>query len=421
MEAVTNKDLALISKIVESKDFITPKRKGIRVDMLEGPGRKLWEFIDDYYSKYQSVPSFDTVNNLLAESKTKLWHINEPMEFLCEDIIRRDTFEQLKKFQYDLDKWMNDEKPEDVVGHINGFLRKNNERALSDLNIVYAKDVIPEIIDSYKATELGIMGIKTLCPTMDDATGGWGDGDLSFFVARTGLGKSWSLVLTTHAALKQGKTVLLISGEMSMRDMIYRHLALDFKIPYAALRKAKLDGVNKKNYERALIEYQQSKTLRVIDASGGVNTAAIEAAIDQTKPDLVCLDAVYRIKAPIKSKDRFENLALVTSELKSICGRQKVPIIGSTQLNRDSTKKKDGDFGTDDLAMSDVLGWESSNIFALFQSEEHKNTNRMGFKAVKVREMEKAAKPIIINWDFVNMNFTEADEFHVHVNPIDQF
>jgi len=758
-QQVTNKDLALISKIIETKDFITPKRKGIKKEMLEGPGRKLWEYIDDYYEKYHSVPSHDTVNTLLSEAKIKLWQVHEPIDYLSDAIIQRDTFEHLKKLQYDLDGWMNQEKPEDVVSNLHSFLKKQNEKHLADLQIVDAKDVVQEVIDSYKATQLGIMGIKTFCNSMDEMTTGWGKGDLSFFVARSGVGKchgkgtkilmfdgsiknvedvvigdqlmgpdskprnvlsltrgkeemfkikptkgeewvcnkahilslkasssidknynsgdlynitleeylklskrrqknlrqwrtgvyfkekyipydpywaglwlgdgtcrepnitkdepelfeyykefcskygfqhtihrsknktphvsfitnkqinplygfiksfqkngekriredylinseenrlrllaglidtdghlinncyeiitkykglnddilylarslglaatsrvkkvtleerdftgtyyrifisgdidkipckilrkkakprkqikdtlvtgfsvdsiglgnyygfsvdrdhlyllgdftvthnSWSLVLVTHAALKQGKKVLLISGEMTTKDMIYRHLAIEYKIPYSPFRKAKLDDFNLKKLENAMRDYQTDRLLKVVDASGGVNTAAIEAAISQVQPDLVCVDATYRIKAPMKAKDRFENLALVTTELKSIAGRHKVPIIGSTQLNRDSTKKKDGEFGTEDLAMSDVLAWEASNIFALFQNEDHKKTNRMAFYPVKVREMEKASKPIVISWNFQNMDFYEMDDFIVAPpsNPVDHF
>jgi len=422
-QQVNNKDLALISKIIETKDFITPKRKGVKKEMMEGPGRKLWEFIDDYYEKYHSVPSHDTVNNLLSDAKIKLWQVNEPIDYLTDAIIQRDTFEHLKKLQYDLDGWMNQEKPEDVISNLHTFLRKQNEKHLADLQIVDAKDVVQEVIDSYKATQLGLMGIKTFCPSMDDATGGWNKGDLSFFVARSGAGKSWSLVLAAHAAIKQGKKVLLISGEMTTKDLIYRHLAIEYKIPYSPFRKAKLDEFNMKKLEKASKEYQVDRILKVVDASGGVNTAAIEAAISQVQPDLVCVDATYRIKAPQKAKDRFENLALVTTELKSIAGRQKVPIIGSTQLNRDSTKKKDGEFGTEDLAMSDVLAWEASNIFALFQNEDHKKTNRMAFYPVKVREMEKANKPITISWNFQTMDFYEMDDFIVAPpsNPVDHF
>lgn len=417
-----NKDLKLISKIIESRDFLTPRKKGVQKEMLEGPGRKLWEFIEEYWDKYNSLPTIETINELLTEAKITLWQVSEPLEFLCEEIVQRESFEQLKKLQFDLDKWMVDLKPEDVVSNIQTFLRKQNEKTLGDLNILDARDVLPEVLVTYERTEKGLMGIKTPYQTMDDWTGGWNNGDLYFFVARSGHGKTWCVTLTVHAALKQKKKVLYLSAEMSAKDLIYRHVAIDFKIPYGPFRKARLDPIQKEKLNRAMKEYQQDRLLKVVDVSGGVNTSAIEAAIDQVRPDLVVLDAAYRVKAPTKTKDRFENLAIVTQELKSICGRNHIPIVASTQLNRESTKKK-GEIGTEDLAMSDVLGWESSGIFALYQDDDHKKNHRMAIFPVKVREMEKSGKPLLSKWDFSNMDFSEVGDFEAitPVNPIDHF
>lgn len=418
-----NKDLALISKIIEQKDFLTPKRMGVRVEMLEGPGRKLWEFIEDYYTKYRSVPTLDTMNSLLADAKTKLWVVIEPIQFLSEEIIRRDTFEHLKKLQFEYDQWMNSEKPEEVVSNIQNAIRKLSDRSSSDLEVVLAADVLPDVLQAYADAQNGIQGIRTICEQMDEATGGWCKGDLSFFVARSGIGKSFSLILAAQKALMQGKKVLFFNGEMSNKDIIYRHIAIDYKIPYSAFRRGKLSEADMETLKKAIQEYQSHKTLKVVDASGGVNTSQIEAIIDQHNPDLVCIDATYRIRSSAKTRDRFENTANVVTELKSICGRQKVPIIGSTQLNRDAGKKKDGEFGTEDLAMSDVLAWESTNIFALYQGDEEKAKKQMLFKAIKVREMEKANKPMKISWDFDKMTFHSIGQFDEFVppNPIDHF
>jgi len=424
MTETENLDLKLISKIIESKDILTPKRMGVRAEILEGPGRQVFEFIDGYWTKYQQLPSIETCNQLLSESKLRLFPAPEPIEFWSQEIIRRHLFDEIKEFQFKMDGWMNEKTPEEVIQEIQGFVTKQNESLSHQLEISYARDVLPEVILAVEEAAKGLMGIKTPWAGMDEMTGGWMPGDLTFFVGRPGSGKTWQATLVCDAALKQKKKVLYLSGEMRKPDIVMRHISLDFKIHYKALRKGKMDTGNKMKYERAKKEYELLNLLQVVDASGGINTSAIESAIAISKPDLVIVDAAYRIKSVAKARDRNETMAHVTTELKSIASRQKVPIVASTQLNRDSVKKK-GNIGTEDLAMSDVLGWESTNVFALVQDNEMKKINRLGLFPVKIREGENMGKNLIVKWDFYNMDFSEVGAFDVaHVkseDPLDNF
>jgi len=419
-----NLDLKLISKIIETKDILTPKRLGIKSEILEGPGKALWDFIEGYWAKYQQLPSVTTCDQILLESKAKLYPAPEPIEFWAQEIVRRHLFDEIKEFQFKMDGWMNEKPPEEVIQEIQGFVNKQNESMSRQIQISSARDVLPEVIRAVEEASKGIMGIKTPFPTMDEMTGGWMPGDINFFVARAGVGKTWLATIVCDAALKQKKKVLYMSAEMTKKDIIMRHLSLDFKIHYKALRKGKMDTANKMKFAAAQKDYGISDLLHVVDASGGINTSAIESAIAITKPDLVIIDAAYRLKSVAKARDRNEGMAYVTTELKSIASRQQVPIVASTQLNRDSTKKK-GNIGTEDLAMSDVLGWESTNVFAILQNNELKKINRLAIFPVKVREGENMGKDLIVKWDFYNMDFSEVGEFDIaHVksaDPLDQF
>lgn len=411
MSDTQNKDLALISKIIHTKDFATPKKMGVNAKMIEGAGRVVWEFIEDYVAKYNSLPTVSAVNNLLAGAGVQLWELEDPIEFLCDQIIERNNKEHIKNFSVDLMRRMTEERAADTISWMNVEATKLLSRKTNELKVVTVDEVMDQVMQTYANAQNGVMGLPTLCPAMDEQTLGWTEGDLSFFVARSGIGKSWALILAADKVLRRGKRVAIFNGEMSNVAMVYRHFALDNKLPYGPLRKGKLDSASFEVFSSALRTYQTQKTLHLIDACGGATTDQIEAVIDNLKPDLVCVDATYRIKSSIKSKDRFENTANVVTELKSIAGRQKVPILGSTQLNRDSTKKKGGDFGTEDLAMTDVLAWESTNIFALYQGDEEKARKQMLFKPVKVREAEKMSVPLRLHWDFERMHFEAVGQF----------
>jgi replicative DNA helicase len=415
-----NKDLRLISKIIEAKDILTAKHLGITAEIVEGPGRILWEFIEKFWETYQQLPSANTCNQMLAEAKMALPQVDEPMEYLVQEILDRNSFERLKQLQTDLETWMRDKPPDDIDAELQSYLDKKRNNIIRKLDI--SEEKAEWIEKKIEASQKGMLGIPTPFPLMDEMTDGWIAGDLSLFVARPGGGKTWLTILAADMAAGElrklnpdGKPrssdVLYISCEMTKEDIVMRHAALEYKINYRNLRKGKLDDLEKYKFEQAKKEFELGNRFKVVDASGGVNTSMIESMIAVTKPKFVVLDALYRAKSVGKPRDRNENVALVTTELKSVASRQHVPIVASTQLNRKSTEKKS--IGTEDMAMSDALGWEATNVFALYQSLELKRQNQLGLSPVKIREGENSGKDIIMWWDFRVMNFKEVGAFEM--------
>lgn len=158
--------------------------------------------------------------------------------------------------------------------------------------------------------------------------------------------------------------------------------------------------------KRLIEEFEMPSTLEIMDGERGLDIIRIERAIERSRADLVLIDSSYRIKPRQKAKDRFEGMSYVVDDLKSFAQIYLKPVIASTQVNREGGKKKSGSMGQEDVAMSDVINWNSTNIFGLQKVGEEKQ-DRLAIYPIKVRENENAQKPLIVHWDFVTMNFNE--------------
>lgn len=253
-----------------------------------------------------------------------------------------------------------------------------------------------------------VTGFKLLSTGVGNYYGFTIDGDHQYLLWDcTVTHNTFFAVLAAYAARKDNKKVLFISGEMSKKDIVSRYASIAAKMPYGGVRRGQLGQFLETNY----INYLDSLILdemAIMDGADGFRSSDVEIAIAKSDADLVVVDACYRIKANQRVKDRFENMAVVADDLKAYAVKYQKAILATTQMNRESTKKKN--YGDEDIALSDVVGWVATNIFALKQEEEQKANRVMSIFPLKVREGENGGEPMVCNWDFNAMNFDEIDK-----------
>jgi replicative DNA helicase len=252
----------------------------------------------------------------------------------------------------------------------------------------------------YLEAKSGKTGILTPWKTMNEWTGGWYPQDVSFVVARQGVGKSFVAIHLAAEARRSGHKTLFITGEMSKADIAKRFFAIEFKTQYGAMRKGRLSFIEEERFKQQLDAYTPPIDMEIVDGSTGMNSVDVERAIERSEAELIVVDATYRIKARQKTRDRFENMAYVTDDLKTYAQVYNKSIVATTQLNRSAAKSKS--VGPEDVALSDVIGWNATNMFGLKQDETHMEVTPM-----KVREAARSNDPMKLKWDFVTMDFSE--------------
>lgn len=396
-------ELSLISKIVEKRSLLEAYQSGITIDSIkETSAKEMWRYIEEHYRQFKEIPSKEVINQKFG---LKLPTVTDSIEFLAEEISEGCLGDDLNSFSHEVRLRAMKSKPSEVLQFIYDFARQKREDKSKNTQIIPFGTLIDKLFSDYSDAEQGKTGILTHWPTMNEWTLGWWKGDVSWISARLGIGKTFLLLLIALAAREKDHKLLFISGEMSKEDIGKRKAALEAKLHYSDLRRGKLGFPHKDNYFDYLNSKRTDLDFEIMDASFGFSTNDIELAIDKTKADLILIDASYRIKSAQKARDRYDNMALVADELKQFAMRYNKAIVCTTQLNRASVAKKN--FGDDDVALSDVVGWNATNLFAMKQTDESRKLNVMEVHPLKVREGENVRSPLLINWNFSSMDFSE--------------
>jgi replicative DNA helicase len=399
-------DIKIISKIVESGDILQAFQNGISGDIIEGAERDIWAFMESHYREFKKVPSKDAIQTKFS---VELPTAADSIEFYAKEITDRKLHRDLVELSYRVDKKLTESNPSEALQSLQEFVRHqvgliSRKRGVSTLG-----DMMAEVKQRYVDAKDGKRGILTPWNRMDEWTMGWWPGDTSWFSARLGVGKTFVATMVTAAALKRDNCkVLFVSGEMMKVDIAMRLAAIQYQFPYGAVRKGRLGFPSEDKYFQALEELTTETGVEIMDASLGFKSSDLESAMERTEARLVVVDAAYRIKANQKTKDRSENMAIVSDDLKSFAIQYNKSIVCTTQLNRESTKKKS--YGDEDVALSDVVGWNATNLFALKQEDEDRENKIMHIVPLKVREGENARESIELNWDMQKMDFSEREK-----------
>ena len=224
--------------------------------------------------------------------------------------------------------------------------------------------------------------------------------------ARTGVGKTWAMLLIAHSAWKSGYSVLFVTTEMSQRNVTTRLIAIEAAIPYGDFRSGKLSVFDEEKMRKATDAMKESTGFVLVGGDFDFKASSVGAYISEMKPDLAIVDGAYLLRG--EGKGRFDQAASVFDELKRVAKQTKTPIVVTTQLNREGAKAKKGAVGTDSLALTDAAGWNSDVIYSLYQDDDMKEDSRLTLKPIKIRESWSG--DIECHWDFNKMDFSEVGE-----------
>lgn len=192
--------------------------------------------------------------------------------------------------------------------------------------------------------------VRTGLRDLDDIIGGLEPGELTVICGRPGHGKTLlGLQIARHAALEQGKHVLILSLEMSQTLLMQRMLAAIPPRGIALDRVSKKPGCPLSEDDRrqltAAHERLQNAALWVDDASYHTSTTIRSTIRRHTQQhghlDLVVIDHLGLVSATGRQETRALELARLTRDLKVFAGELDIPIVPLHQLNRQSTQRLD--------------------------------------------------------------------------------
>jgi replicative DNA helicase len=190
-------------------------------------------------------------------------------------------------------------------------------------------------------------GIMCGVDAIDKRTFGWLPGQMIVLLAPSSGGKSVQLLNWAHKAFQQGKNVLYFSFEMDAYECLTRHLSLNFKTSYAAIKGVMMETEEFESIVKKLTEFKDGPYFEYDVNMENPTAEYVDAKIRELintkgKPDIVVVDYIGIMQSAKAGKDakEWEQQAEVVKRLKILAKRYQLPILTAQQINRDAMREQ---------------------------------------------------------------------------------
>lgn len=231
-------------------------------------------------------------------------------------------------------------------------------------------ELFPDVFDSLGREQQatgGVTGVDTGFAALNALTGGWQLGALVLVAARPSVGKStFGLTLGLHAA-DRARVVLLVTAEMSARELARNALCHLGRISSSVIRTG---GMTKFEWERLGDAANRAEKLKLLlDDTPSPSPTAIRNRARRVKTkhgglDLVIVDYLQLLRAQ-EGDNREQQVASISRALKAMARELNVPVIALAQLNRAQATRKDHRPQLSDLRESGSLEQDADVVVLL--------------------------------------------------------
>lgn len=441
-----NLDAATLWTATRSDGHLKKLRdRGITKKMLNGePAQAAWDFIAEYYEKHGTVPSAGIVAEQTGAQVAAPAEEDKVAEgFLIDMLYERAEFRALNYGMSKAEKALENGDQKEAVGEVIRLADHLRQKRADQLHIHSLGDVAPEVLDLYERVKRGETGIPFPWQTMTEMTLGMWPGTLTFFVARPGVGKTWTaVILALHAWKEAKKRVLIVSPEMGRVELGERMVSKYGSFAYKDMVSATLGDFGERRLREVVKELQEAGDgLFILDNEEKLEPSYIEQAIESVQPEFVVFDSLYMLKVwkgkvksgPGSRGDRHERVNDTIDWMRGLSRRSwsfapdGLPCVGIHQLSREGKVKKEaarslkagrGTGGLEDaVALSDALFWNAHNLFAMYQDQYMRQDKQLLYAPLKARRQAKMCS-LVIKWDMESMEF---DEIGTRVVEQDEF
>lgn len=266
----------------------------------------------------------------------------------------------------DVDALLRTQGVDIAAAHLSELARDLQRNSLTPSHLeCNLADAIPEFISDYEriAQGNGVVGVPFPWQPLNVATGGLQPGTLNVIYAPSKNGKTWIglEVGVVHPFEAGNARCLMVSNEMPIKQIWRRILARMCRLEYGQVTGGTLPLDARDRSFDMLTQLQEQQLLLMRDTlgsgyrdisvvkpsiaeGGGVN--AIRGAIDRFQPDVVFIDGLYLMaddRQQGKRDNGWRTIANITQDLKALAAEANIPIVGTTQSNREGVKRKVGE------------------------------------------------------------------------------
>lgn len=367
---VVRNELLVLNSVCQTKDI-----QAIMSRNMDGMFQlypDAWDFIKDYYSKYQTVPDSSIVASKVVgfeEVPTK-----GETEFLVDALREEWSTTRLEDLTLKLKQNVGKMASQEILANIiPAFMKLQNVAVESqDLDITETDLALEDYQRTRSLAEQngGVPGIPTGIDFIDSAyTTGLAGGDLIVVLGWTGRAKSLlttKICVNAHAA---GKKPMIISLEMNtkkVRDRAYTMMG------NGIFRNSDLANgdIDEDNF-RAWGKKMKKNAFQVISHDGNdeITPAVVQSKIDQYKPDIIVLDYAQLLSDNANTSDMTARMRNMSKEYKRLAQANNIPIILISSATPDSTASINTPPIIEQVAWSKQLSYDADLAFAVHRHD----------------------------------------------------
>lgn len=367
--------------------------------------RRAYSFINEHYSSHHTLPSREAVEELCQA-------VIEPQGvdfgFVVSEFLQRKLFKRIKSTFGNAEAKLRANDPTGAFEALKDFVSSGGE-GTTFVRPTAMWELASQVEESYKKVKDGFFGLDLPWPKLTEMTMGLWPSTATYFVARPGVGKTQVAVLTAMKAHENGKKVLVVSPEMEKVEIAERFFVLASQVSASNMMKGTLSSFEYERLKKSLSDAGVHRNVYVIDSTDDLSLGGIESAIRVVQPDLVIVDSIYMLNVQGAKGERTEK---AVDWIRRASKRFRLPFLCFHQMNRTTVKDKKfgGGYDASNIALSDQLLWDAHAVFMLEQDEDMKSDRKLRIHVAKLRRGTWDGKPVDVNWDFENMNFTQIGE-----------
>lgn len=239
------------------------------------------------------------------------------------------------------------------------------------------------IMEDVQSGARGAYGLPTGYRDIDKLTGGLQPGNLIIIAARPSIGKSALAVNIADNVADMGKSVGIISLEMTIDEIAARIACGRGSIDYARLRDSQLSKEDWRRLAEALQTVADCKKPIMISDRPGATIGQIGEQAYRWRGkqglDLLIVDHAQLARLGQRVDSRAQEVGLIARELKGLAKQLDIPIILLSQLNRNiEHRKEDDEPRLSDLKESGGLE-ENADIVAFIHRDRDKSETELIF------------------------------------------
>ncbi len=372
----------------------------------------VYNYMMAHASEFSELPSVAAVRQ---ETGVRLPDAPDVAEYYLGKIVDRKIFNAAREINRDFRDDMASRDTSNIYAIGRRFMDIANDPRITDSSMHDHEGMARTVDSARDLMRQSAPSISTGFPSIDAAMmGGLRSSDFVFLVARTNVGKTQLLLNGARSAYEAGNKILIISMEMVMDDMSLLFMSHLARINPKYVNPYTLGHYTSARMDRVLEQMRDEDRVFIHKGGASMTPNKVRWLIESMRPDIVYVDSMYLMSpdgANTSRMDRYSKIAMVTDQMLDIIVECGVPIMNTSQLNRQAGKGG-VDASLETLGFSDTISTHASLIIGMkmVYAGEGQTDVQHGVRTIEVMKSRKGQlAPFNINFNFAPLDFSEVE------------